>query len=251
MRIESLNRGLVFAALLVLVWATPAKSQDPPPYVRSVQIQLKQDQGPAWRAARKDLLAAHKKAGRGTVNVWQVVSGTSQEYWVVSPAESFAEMAPLSDWIQQTLGEPEATQLIGRLQSAARDRRILIGRFLADLSIIPEDGGPAPYIVVTRRYNAPGKRRDITAYYRDKILPEMKKAGVKASYLYTIFSGDDPRITAFVEPFDKWSDLDEPNPMFDKLGTEAAGNLMYPFWSMFWREDRVILRHIPELSHNP
>ena len=106
-------------------------------------------------------------------------------------------------------------------------------------------------MIITRRFNRPGQRRDIAAYYRDKILPEMKQAGVKASYLYSVFSGDDPRMTVFAEPFEKWSDLDQPNPLSQKLGAEAAQNLMYPFWEMFWKEDRVILRHVPELSHNP
>lgn len=250
MNIETCKRCFIVAGLLALVGAVPVRSQDRAPLVRSVHVQLKSGHSPAWQAARRDLLAAHKKAGRGAVNVWQVVSGPSDEYWIVQPRASFADMAP-SDWLAKTLGETEATQLIGRLQAAVKDRRILIARFLADLSIIPEDDKPAPYAIITKRFNSPGKRPDIAAYYGDKILPELKKAGVEASFVYGIFSGDDPRTTVFVEPFEKWSDLDKPNPLFQKLGGEAAGKLMYPFWRMFSREDRVILQHVPELSHNP
>ena len=79
----------------------------------------------------------------------------------------------------------------------------------------------------------------------------MKKAGVQASYVYSTFSGGSPRQTSFVEPFEKWSDLDKPDPVAESMGGEAYGALMYPFWAMFDAEDRVILRHRPDLSYQP
>ena len=234
---------------LLLCGSPLLEAQEPPGLIRVVKVQLHTDRVADWVDGRKVLRDAIEKGDGKPFNVWQVVSGNTAEYWVGTPANSFAEMAE-PGVAQKVLGGGDFVRVINRMTPAIASREIIISRFLASHSIIPEDREPAPYIVVTQRLNGPGKRREISRYWLDKILPEMKKAGIEASYLYTTYSGGDPRQTSFVEPLNEWADLDKPNPMFEKLG-EKAGDLMFPFWAMFRAEDRVILRHRPDLSYNP
>ena len=237
---------IILSSLLV---ASATAQDPPPPYIRVVKVQLHADRAAHWIDARKVMRDAIKKGGGGPFNVWQVVSGNTSEYWVGTPMASFAAMDEGSV-AAEVLGEAEWERLLSRVRPAIKNREVVISRFLANHSIIPEDTSPPAFIVVTHRLNAPGKRRDISRYYLDKILPEMKKAGVEAHYMYATFSGGDPRQTSFVEPMEKWADLDEPNPLYESLG-DKTGDLMFPFWSMFRAEERIILRHRPDLSYRP
>lgn len=241
---------LAAAIGLVLGGTMQLGAQEEPRYIEVVRVQVHTDRIADWVAVRKEILAATKEAKGNPFNVWQVVSGNTSEFWIGTPKASFADMEG-SSAMQRTLGEAAAQALIARITPTVAHRELGISRFNSRLSIIPEDRSPSNYIAVTHRLNGPGKRRDIGRYYAQKILPEMKKAGVKASFVYSTFSGGSPRQTSFVEPFEKWSDLDESDPVAESMGGEAYGALMYPFWSLFDSEERVILRHRPDLSYQP
>lgn len=248
------GRSICLAAVmvgLVLGGARQLGAQDAPNLIQVVRVQVHADRVADWVAVRKDMLAATREGEGRPFNVWQVVSGNTSEFWIGTPFDKFSDLEE-SSAMSKALGEAGVQALIARITPTVKNRELLISRLNSSLSIIPEDRKPSNYIAVTRRLNGAGKRRDINTYYAEKILPEMKKAGVKASYVYSTFSGGSPRQTSFVEPFEKWSDLDKRDTLWGAMGGEAYSALMYPFWSMFdGGEDRVILRHRPDLSYQP
>ncbi len=218
----------LYAAAITLALFGPtelATAQAPAPATTRSYVQvirLKPDMVTEWMDLQKnEVIPAQKKAGVTSRVTLATAVGNSFEYILITPFASWASMdgeAPLT----RALGAAGAAALNAKLRKCIMTQTSFLTSRQDDLSL------PADALVwrTTVRRALPGKMQEYLAFYKAEVLPAMQKAkadGKIAGFvLATRGVGALSREFTSSTLYNKFADLDGPNPLAAVVGQDAA-----------------------------
>ena len=253
MKFSWFTRAAVMAVLASLVAVLSpvclAQSDTPEaaPFWNVTIVQVKHDMRGEFEALQKEYIAAWKKRGFPTRNVWQVVRGHTNEYHIVSPLEKFADL----DESRPLMDEPDMTRWIARVTKCVESRRVLTLEYRGDLSI-PAKPGRSPKLARLGLVEiAPGRNSDYAELREKEILPAYKKAGFDGIYVYRTRYGDIRGQWVTVQRADSWADFDKTGLLRRALSEEDFQTLVGKLSQMIVRRELLVLQHRSDLSYNP
>lgn len=250
---RTMSQPLFVAAVTLTLFGTAktANAQAAPTTSRGyVQVvRLRADMVDEWMALQKnEVIPAQKKAGvTGRITLATQV-GNAFEYTTITPFPSWGAMdgdAPLT----RALGAAGAAALNAKLRKCIMTQNSYITNRQDELTI---PGGDALVWRVQVRRAAPGKMQDYLSYYKAEVLPAMQRAKaegkIAGSSVATRGAGAPSGEFTTVTMYNKFADLDNPNPVAAVLGQEAAqkigekANLLAPAGQV------IIRRRVADLS---
>jgi hypothetical protein len=223
---------------------TPATTRS---YVQVVR--LKPDMVREWLDLQKnEVVPAQKKAGVTGRITLQTMVGNSFEYTMITPFPTWAAMdgdAPLT----KALGAAGAAALNAKLRKCIMTQNSYLTNRQDDLTI------PAPGAAVWRttiRRALPGKMPEYLAFYKAEVLPAMQKAKaegkIAGSTVATRGVGALSREFTVSTLYNKFADLDGPNPVAAAVGTEAATAMVAKGEALATTGQTYIRRRVADLS---
>ncbi len=244
-----LNRTMLLVAVagLLLSLAPPsALAQDDEAGWSNVRvIEVRPDKAAEWEQLQQQRNEAIKKAGLTGREIWKVVRGDVDTYYIVTRV---SKLGGNDEPPPDPLGVAGFQQWISRVNQCVGDRQVLTLRRMPALSIPAKEGRKPNLAILRLRTNGPGQRQPYTAYLRDDYIPALKKAKVDGVYVSRIFAGDSVRTWAVVTLVDNWAAFDEPNPLTKALGQAEAGKLIQKGARMIEQNETILLQYRADLS---
>ena len=108
---------------------------------------------------------------------------------------------------------------------------------------------PPAWVIRTTVELLPGRGPEYTSITTNEFLPALKKAGVVDSWMFATNFGGSPAQRTIVTPISNWAQLDQPTPLMQALGAEAAQKLNQKRAALTTNPEIVVLRYVPELSY--
>ncbi|MFN0178591.1 MAG: hypothetical protein ACKVZ0_07290 [Gemmatimonadales bacterium] len=251
---RSLSQPLVAATvgLFLLGSAAAAGAQQavPPPARMYVQVvRLKPEMVNEWLELQKNqVIPAQKKAGVTARLTMTTVVGNAFEYTLLTPFASWAAMdgdAPLV----RALGAAGAAELNAKLRRCVAVQSSYLTTRRDSLSI------PANDALVWRiqvRRAVPGKMQEYLAHFRADVLPAMQRAkaeGKIAGVAVAVRGAGAPAGEFTVTTmYNKFADLEGPNPVVAVLGQEAATKLAARTDELSTAGQIIVRRRVADLS---
>lgn len=161
--------------LAVLMWSAFSVASWAQGNYRTVLfVHVKMDQQDNWKASVKDLVALHKKAGvEDPFTVWESQTGPNQ-YAVVWYSKTFGDMDKDDPKLKNYDSERKA--IFAKLNGYTISLDHWIDEMQPDLWI---RGANVPAMVRTGRTRViPGKMDELTALFKEQLMPALKKGGV-------------------------------------------------------------------------
>lgn len=138
-----------------------------------VLVRTKLNQTDSWKAAVKDLVALHQKAGvEQRFTVWESQTGPAQ-YAVVWYSQKWKDLGEDDPKLKSYAAD--VAKIFSRLDTVTDNIEVWVDEIQPDLSI-HSDKVP-PYVRTGRTRVVPGKMDDVKALFHESILPAVKKSG--------------------------------------------------------------------------
>lgn len=239
----------VFSIVVTLFFGATglAQSRTPPPLSNVAVVQIKPDMVGEYEALQKEYTAAWKARGRPARNVWQVVRGNTNEYHIVTPLQKYADL----DESRPVMDEPAWTRWVSRIRKCTDNRRVITQEYQRHLSIPPRPGHTRQLLRLSIQEVDGARLTDYVEYREEVLLPAYKRAGFDGLYVARVRYGADRQTWVVGLAADSWADLDQPLPVRRSLSEQAAQDQSNRFNAMLDRTEWLVLRHRPDLSHNP
>ncbi len=246
-----------FAAVITLAlfgtagFAT-AQTTTPPTTRSYIQVvRLKPDMVNEWVALQKDeVIPAQKKAGVTSRITLSTVVGNSFEYTVITPFPSWSSMdgdAPLT----RALGAAGAAALNAKVRKCIMTQTTFLTSRQDDLSIAA--AGEALVWRTTVRRALPGKMQEYLAFYKAAVVPALQKAKadgkIAGSVLSTRGVGALSRELTATTLYNKFADLDGPNPVVAAVGSDSATAIGAKTDVLTTTSQTYVRRRIADLSY--
>lgn len=209
----------------VSVDAVRAHAQQPTPNTRSfVQvIRLRPEMVTEWMALqRNEVVPALKKAGVTSRTTLVTVVGNTFEYTTLTPFPTWAAMDGDGPLVR-ALGAEGAAQLNAKLRKCILTQSSYMTNRIDSLTI------PSPTALVWRiqvRRVVPGKMREYVSFYRNEVLPGLRKAKASGKLAGSTIAirgvGAATGEFSTVTFYDKFADIEGGDPLALALGAEAA-----------------------------
>ena len=219
----------LFVAFVVgaVAFVGPVRSsaQPPTPNVRSfVQvIRLRPEMVTEWMALqRNEVIPALKKAGITSRTMLVTSVGNAFEYTSITPFPTWAAMDGDGPLVR-ALGAEGAAQLNAKLRKCILTQSSYMTNRVDSLTI--QAAGALVWRIQVRRA-LPGKMGEYVAYYRNEVLPGLRKAKASGRLAGSAIAirgvGAPTGEFTTVTQYDKFADIDAGDPLALALGTEAA-----------------------------
>jgi quinol monooxygenase YgiN len=210
-------------------------------------VKLKLDQQDNWKAAVKDLVVLHQKAGSDQqFTVWESQTGPG-EFAVVWYSAKWKDMGENDPKLKSSAAD--LAGIFSRLNGQTESLNIWIDEMQPDMAISSKE---IPTMVRTGRTRVvPGKMDEMKAVLREQIVPAIKKSGA-TSYGVAVARYGTPanEIHSYVG-LSGWADLDGP------IGTEKAMSpaeykaFMAKVQTLVESTEWTIWKYQPDLSYIP
>jgi hypothetical protein len=235
----------------VQVAVAPDQAQQSQPMIwNEVRIvRVKGDRIGEFEGLLKELAGAMTEQDAPGFNVWQVAFGEQNTYHIAAQLES---LGALADMAENPPMEPQQwANWVNRIESTMDSHELSISQIHPDLSIMPElqaGAEPPELLILMSQTLLPGKRQEYTAWLRDEMLPALRESDLLGVVSNEVAFGAEGRTWVFAVPVATWATLDEPMPLYESMGPEAAEALMARGDSMVDRSETIVLRTRPDLS---
>ena len=243
---------LILTLTMIAAAAFPAAAFaqfDAAPMVQVRITQVKPEMVVEYRELQEKYSKALKKAGLSSKHVWTSGrAGTIAEYYIVTPFTKFAEF---DDWpysIGRTMGPGPAAAWVARARRCILSSSQMILQRIDEATIPMKEGRKPVLALAELRKTAPGTRHTYEEYLETEYVPLLKKAGVDGFYVFRMRHGGSPRDIVTLRLFDKWAELDQPNPLAKILGPEKTTELNRKGGRTLVGREKIILRYRDELS---
>ena len=245
------NRLLLVLSLLI---AVSAAAQDPPPFLRTVIVDVKSDKVADFVAVQKQFNAAAQKAGLKQRTTWQVAMGPTSQFRITTPLSSLAELDE-GTWLQRAI--PDAGQRanwVARVTACTDRRQVVVSRTRPEASIPPKDGKQPAHLLIYVTENLNGQMQVYRSALEDELIPAYKKAGVDGILTMQRVFGASQREFIIARGFEKWEELDGGlainivGPAAEALGNEKTAALANKMGSLLSRQERIVLTRRDDLS---
>jgi hypothetical protein len=247
-----LNRWARAAAVpLLLCAATTALAQEggaPTTRLLVTEVRVKPDKIADWLALeRGEVLPALKKAGVKQYTVFQTLIGAANEFVVVRPLPTFAELNGLGP-LEGALGD-RASAVIAKLRECEESVHRRIENRHDDLFLDP---GKAQALFVSRYRAMPGKAGDYMAFVHTEMYPVMQKAKANGTFagleVLTSVQGGEPGIITLNMFYQDFAPLDGPPPIAKTLGPQGTVEFLRKGAGLITQLEQRILKRLPDLS---
>jgi hypothetical protein len=169
----------VFLATLVFSGASHIMAQEPAPYLRIIQEDIKSGKSAAHQKSEMAFVRAFSKSKFPHYSAWETIAGPSQAWFV----ERYNNYAAIEDASRITNSEPLNTTLgqLDEVDGALRtSERTIIAHYLKDLSYLPAPLNIAKnrFVLVSTIRIRPGRGAEFTELRKLRIAA-LEKAGTK------------------------------------------------------------------------
>jgi quinol monooxygenase YgiN len=242
---KTLSRFLIAAVVLTAV-CMPCFAQQG--NLRTVLfVKLKLDQQDNWKAAVKDLVALHQKAGSDQhFTVWESQTGPGQ-FAVVWYSAKWKEMGENDPKMKSSAAD--LAGIFSRLNGQTKNLDMWIDEMQPDMAISSKE---IPTMVRTGRTRVvPGKMDELKAVFREQIVPAVKKSGATDFGVAVARFGTPTNEIHSYLGLSGWADLDSP------IGTEKAMSpaeykaFMAKLQPLVESTEWTIWKYQPDLSYTP
>lgn len=242
---KTLSRFLIAAVVLTAV-CLPCFAQQG--NLRTVLfIRLKLDQQDNWKAAVKDLVALHQKAGSDQqFTIWESQTGPV-EFAVVWYSAKWKDMGENDPKLKSSAAD--LARIFSRLNGQAENMNMWIDEMQPDMAISSKE---IPTMVRTGRTRVvPGKMDEFKALFREQIVPAIKKSGATSFGVAVARYGTPSNEIHSYLGLSGWADLDGP------IGTEKAMSpaeykaFQAKLQPMIEGTEWTIWKYQPDLSYIP
>jgi hypothetical protein len=225
-------------------------AQAPPAQRLMVQIVNVKPEGlDEWLALQqKETIPALKKIGVAERQAWQTATfGEGFQYFFSQPIDKFAAYDNPQGPMVRALGQEGA-----RVYNA-KVRKLINATTTLAITVLPESIAPPPtyepkLMVLNFTYVVPGRADDFLAYWRNDLMPVIRKAKPVGFGLSRTLHGGDANEFVSARYLEKMADLDGPNLQTQAIGAEAAAKLGAKTAGLVQRQERRIYRFVPSLS---
>lgn len=243
---------VVFVASAFVVGSSfPAAQSAPPQRFQITIVNVKPDALTDWLALQqKETIPALKKIGAVSRDAWTTsIFGTGFEYVFVAPIEKFANYDNPQGPFVRALGQEGARIYNDKVRKMIASQQTLAITMLPE-SIMPPPSYQPKFLVLNFSYVTPGRADEFLAFWRNELMPVLRKAKPVGYALSRTLHGGDANEFAAARYLEKMADLDAPPLPTQVLGAEAAAKLA-PKPGVVQRQERRIYRYVPELSFGP
>jgi len=245
---------MLFGIPFLLAWplAGAAQAQAPQPQLLSVSVvHVKPDMLTEFQTfVKNDLNPALQKGGIKQREVFATAAfGEAFEYVFVTPISSFAQYDGETPLVK-AVGRDGARSLLDKARRCTSSLSTYAMRTRPDLSIIGKTAGPPKLFVVTWISVAPGRGQDFESYFKNDMLPVIKRAQVSQYLVSQVVLGGEARYVILTAQ-DRFADLDRGSLFVQVLGQEGANKLLQKGAPFITHVERSVVRFVPELSITP
>jgi len=237
-----------------LAFTVPAFSQLPTPALLNVtRVQVRNDRIPEFlELARQRAEAIRKAAPADMFNVaYRTVIGNTNEFWIISPLNKFADRDSENPFNKITTPEQRATWG-ARLSQYVERSLTTIDRPINDLNVIASGAkAPSPFVRYFRIRVRPGMEDQFINTVKNDIMPVIKKINGSMRVRQTALGGNTNDFTV-AAAFEKWAELDDTTTFQKAIGGEQAMRKLEEKMSQIEAgTEQYILRYLPDLSYYP
>ena len=237
---------LLFACVALTALCLPCFGQDR--NLRTVLfVKLKLDQQNNWKAAVKDLVALHQKAGADhPFTIWESQTGP-EEFAVVWYNAKWKDVGEDDPKLKSSAAD--LTSIFSRLDGQTESLGMWIDEMQPEMTVRSKD---IPAMVRTGRTRVmPGKMDDMKALFHEQIVPALKKSGA-ASYGVAVARYGTPANEFHTYlGLSGWGDLDAPFGVEKGMSPEEYKAFLAKVQTMVESTEWTIWKYQPDLSYVP
>jgi quinol monooxygenase YgiN len=242
---KTLSRFLIVAVVLAAV-CLPCFAQQG--NLRTVLfVKLKLDQQDNWKAAVKDLVALHQKAGSDQpFTIWESQTGPA-EFAVVWYSAKWKDIGEDDPKLKSSAAE--IASIFSRLNGEGESLNFWIDEMQPDMTMSSKE---IPAMVRTGRTRVmPGKMDELKALFREQIVPAIKKSGA-TSYGVAVARYGTPNneIHSYLG-MSGWADLDSPFGVEKGMTPAEYKAFMAKVQTLVESTEWTIWKYQPDLSYIP
>jgi len=206
--------GLLAVAALTLA----AQAQTPPPLIQIARVVMKPDRLAECREITKRFSEAHEKGGGAFRHVWRSRLGNPNEYAIVTPMDSYAQLDSPGP-ARRGMSEAERARLVARRRQCTESVEITYRRPIPELTI-PWSGDQPPKMIATRTSKVrPGMANQYIEHRKEQVAA-FKKAGMPAYGVHRIMWGGSRTTFVSWRALDKMAELDSDDWMAKSMSQE-------------------------------
>ena len=242
---RTLSRFLIAAVVLTAV-CLPCFAQDR--NLRTVLfIKLKMDQQDNWKAAVKDLVALHQKAGgEHPFTIWESQTGPS-EFAVVWYDAKWKDIGEDDPKLKSSAAD--LASIFSRLNGQSESVTMWIDEMQPDMTARSKD---IPAMVRTGRTRVmPGKMDDLKALFHEQIVPALKKSGATSYGVAQARYGTPANEIHTYLGLSGWGDLDSPFGVEKGMTPAEYKAFLAKVQTMAESTEWTIWKYQPDLSYVP
>ena len=242
---KTLSRFLIAAVVLAAV-CLPCFAQQG--NLRTVLfVKLKLDQQDNWKAAVKDLVALHQKAGSDQqFTIWESQTGPV-EFAVVWYSAKWKDMGENDPKLKSSAAD--LAGIFSRLNGQAESLNVWIDEMQPDMAIFSKE---IPTMVRTGRTRVmPGKMDEFKAVFREQIVPAIKKSGATSYGVAVARYGTPANEIHSYLGLSGWADLDSPFGVEKGMSPAEYKALMAKLPTLVESTEWTIWKYQPDLSYIP
>ena len=237
---------LLFACVALAAICLPCFAQDR--NLRTVLfIKLKLDQQDNWKAAVKDLVALHQKAGgEHSFTIWESQTGPA-EFAVVWYDAKWKDIGEDDPKLKSSLAD--LTAIFSRLNGQSESTTMWIDEMQPDMTVRSKD--IPPMVRTGRTRVAPGKMDEVKAIFHEQIVPAIKKSGA-TSYGVAVarFGTPNNEIHSYLG-MTGWGDLDSPFGVEKGMTPAEYKAFLAKLQPLIEGTEFTIWKYQPDLSYVP
>ncbi|HZC24681.1 MAG TPA: hypothetical protein VE866_15175 [Candidatus Binatia bacterium] len=237
---------LLFALVVLTAVSMPCFAQER--NLRTVLfIKLKLDQQDNWRAAVKDLVALHQKAGGDhPFTIWESQTGPT-EFAVVWYNAKWKEVGEDDPKLKSSAAD--LASIFSRLNGQTESLSMWIDEMQPDMTMPSKD---IPVMVRTGRTRVmPGKMDDLKALFREQIVPALKKSGVTSYGMAVARFGTPANEVHTYLGMSGWGDLDSPFGVEKGMSPSEYKAFLAKVQTLVESTEWTIWKYQPDLSYIP
>jgi len=242
---KALSRFLIAAVVLTAV-CLPCFAQQG--NLRTLLfVKLKLDQQDNWKAAVKDLVALHQKAGSDQpFTIWESQTGPA-EFAVVWYSAKWKDMGENDPKLKSSAAD--LAGIFSRLNGQAESLNVWIDEMQPDMAISSKE---IPTMVRTGRTRVmPGKMDEFKAVFREQIVPAIKKSGATSYGVAVARYGTPANEIHSYLGLSGWADLDSPFGVEKGMSPAEYKALMAKLPTLVESTEWTIWKYQPDLSYIP
>jgi quinol monooxygenase YgiN len=237
---------LLFACIALTAVCLPGFAQER--NLRTVLfIKLKLDQQDNWKAAVKDLVALHQKAGADRpFTIWQSQTGP-EEFAVVWYNAKWKEVGDDDPKLKSSAAD--LASIFSRLNGQTESVTMWIDEMQPDMTTSSKE---IPTMVRTGRTRVmPGKMDELKALFHEQIVPALKKSGATSYGVAQARYGTPNNEMHSYLGLSGWGDLDAPFGVEKGMSPAEYKAFLAKVQTLVESTEWTIWKYQPDLSYVP